>query len=191
MLKINLNEIQTHANQLEKVLSSYEENAMSIVQTIQNSEPNWHDDNSESFFNLINNLKSEIRQFNTEMANVKLTYEQIANRGKRIISFANDIFFDQTQKSEIITSYNTTLEQLKAAKNKLDSANYSFCTGGEQSLIRSAKSKLAISISNFEQSKIKVEDLFSKLTEYEKEISSLMSKIELSPLTEIDYSKYN
>lgn len=191
MLKINLNEIQTHANQLEKVLSSYEENAMSIVQTIQNSEPNWHDDNSESFFNLINNLKSEIRQFNTEMANVKLTYEQIANRGKRIISFANDIFFDQTQKSEIITSYNTTLEQLKAAKNKLDSANYSFCTGGEQSLIRSAKSKLAISISNLEQSKIKVEDLFSKLTEYEKEISSLMSKIELSPLTEIDYSKYN
>lgn len=191
MLKIDLNEIQTHTNQLENVLSSYEDNVMNIVQTMQNSEPNWHDDNSESFFTLINNLKSEVRQFNDEMSNVKLTYEQIASRGKKIISFANDIFFDQTQKSEIIASYNATLEQLKGAKGKLDSTNCSFCTGGEQSLIRSAKSKLATSISELSKSKAKIENLFAQLTEYEREISSLMNKIELSPLTEIDYSKYN
>lgn len=191
MLKINLNDIQTHTNQLEKVLSSYEENIMNIIQTIQNSELNWHDDNSETFFNLINNLKSEVRQFNTEMANIKLTYEQIANKGKKIISFANDIFFDQTQKSEISSAYNTTLEQLKGAKKNLDSTNYSFCTIGEQSLIRSAKSKLATSISNLEKSKAKVENLFVQLTDYEREISSLMSKIEINPITEIDYSKYN
>ncbi len=190
MLQINLSDIKSHAKQLESAINNYEENGMTILQEVQNSEPNWHDDNSESFFALITKLKSEVRTFNEQLANIKKTYEQIEQSGKKIISFANDIFFDQTQQTNIKTAYENTIRQLTNAKTVLDGANYSFCTGTEQSLIRNAKSKLSTSIKTLETSRDKIDKLFNKLKEYESEITSLMGKIELAAISEIDYSKY-
>lgn len=190
MLNLNVKDIKTHTEQLLKLINNYELNAMNAIQEIQNSEPNWHDDNSAEFFEKIAKMKAETRNFIDELEKVKDTYKDIVTSARRIISFANDIFFDQSKKSNIISTYNTTISTLQSARQKIDSLNTSFCTGSERANIRSASNKLKQSIKDLEISKEKINAKFTELANLESEIASVMAKLEINKLPEVDYNKF-
>lgn len=190
MLKANVSNIKSYAEQLSVLLSSYENNTMSIMREILNVDTLWLDDNSESFFLKLNKPKRELSEFIENLNDLQEKYERVVKKIREIESSINDIYFNQNYKSTIIQAYNRNIENLKSIKSNLDNQSISFCNSYEQSLVREAVSLLNNSISTLENSRNIIERLFIKLSAAESEINAMLIKIEMNLLTEVDFSQY-
>lgn len=190
MLNINASNLRTYAQELEKLLSQYEENSMIIAKEMQDAETIWHDDNSEAFFQNITKQKSELKDFIKSLQKVNTTYEDIISKINKIKSNMNTIFVDESKRSSIKSSYNTAINNLYSIRNRLSSFPTYFCTYYERSMIRSEVSRLGNAAKSLETARNNIETLFSKFSALEGEITRVMSKIEISTISNIDFSEY-
>ena len=190
MLKIDVQSMKNHAEKLTKLIDEYEENAMIISREIQNADTEWHDDNTEKFFNNLEKQKSELKEFIASMNEVGKAYDKIEEKAKKIKSNIKTAFVDSKYKSNTMSVYSTAINKLWNVRNRLNSQSTYFCTYYEKNLVRNAVYKLGNAAQSLENSKRKVENLFDKFSVLETEINSLLSKIEVASITEIDYSEY-
>lgn len=190
MLKANVSNIKSYAEQLSKLLSLYENNTMSIMREILNVDTLWLDDNSESFFLKLNKPKRELSEFLEKLNDIQEKYEQVVKKIRDIESSINDLYFNQSYKNTIIQAYNRNIDNLRSIKSNLDSQSISFCNSYEQNLVREAVNFLNNSISILGNSRNIIERLFIKLSTVESEINAMLMKIEMNLLTEVDFSQY-
>ena len=190
MLKIDVQSMKNHAEKLAKLVEQYEENTMILSREIQNSDTEWHDDNTETFFNKMEKQKGELKEFISNMNEVSTTYETIVDKTQKIKKNIKTAFVDQKYKSNIMSTYSKAINNLWNVRNRLNGQSIYFCTYYEKNLVRNAVYKLGNAAQSLENSKKKIENLFEKFSILENEISSLLSKIEIMSITEIDYSEY-
>lgn len=190
MLRIDVQAMKNHAEQLANLIEKYEENAMVISREIQNADTEWHDDNTEKFFNNMEKQKGEIKEFIANMNEVSVAYDKIVEKAKKIKNNIKTAYVDSKYKSNIMSTYSRAINNLWNVRNRLNGQSIYFCTYYEKNLVRNAVYKLGNTAQSLENSKKKIENLFDKFSALETEINSLLSKIEILSITEIDYSEY-
>ena len=190
MLKINLENLKTYAEELSKLLDKYEENAMTIAKEMQDGEMNWHDDNTEEFFINITKQKAELKDFIVSLKKVDTSYDEIIKKIDKIKSNMKTIFVDESKKATIKAAYDTAIGNLSSIRNRLNGLSIYFCTYYERSLIRNEISRMGNAAQSLENAKKNIETLFTKFASLETEINNIMSKINISTISQIDFSAY-
>ena len=190
MLKINLGNLKTYAQELGMLLDKYEENAMTIAKEMQDGEMNWHDDNTEEFFVNITKQKEELKEFLVSLKKVDTSYDDIIKKIDKIKSNMKTIFVDDSKKSTIKTAYDTAIKNLLSIRNRLNGLSIYFCTYYEKSLIRSEISRMGSAAQSLENAMNNIDTLFSKFAALETEINNTMSKISINTISSIDFSEY-
>lgn len=190
MLKINVQNMISATTELQTLIESYEENTQMISHELQNSELNWHDDNSGIFFDYIKLQKNQLTSFITDLYNTNAKYNYIIEEIKKINSNIKSIFSDQNKENGIMASYNSAIENLRNLKYRLGNLNISFCSYYEQRLIRSEINRLNNNVNALESSKRRVTEMYRKLNDLEAKIITTLSKISIKNITEIDYSQF-
>ena len=191
MLNINLSSINTLSEALLEEINNYEEKTLSCTQEIFNTQPNWHDQNSERFFENIPLQKLEIQSFIDDLKNINETYKNIIKEIQKvnIDEPINKLFVNQNNKATIIESYKIAINNFKNTMQKLNSFNLSFCSSTEKSLIKSEISRLNTIITKLTISKNKIEKAFDELKIAEENINTMLSKDLISALLkELHYS---
>ena len=190
MLKLNVQNMINATTELQTLIESYEENTQMITHELQNSELNWHDDNSGIFFDYIKIQKSQLTEFIANLYSTKNKYDYLISEIKKINNNIRSIFSDQNKENGIIASYNSAIDELRNLRYRLGNLNTSFCSYYEQRLIRNEISRLSNNVSALESSKRRVSEMYRKLNDLEAKIITTLSKITIKNITEIDYSQF-
>ena len=93
MLKIDVQSMKNHAEKLAKLVEQYEENTMILSREIQNSDTEWHDDNTETFFNKMEKQKGELKEFISNMNEVSTTYETIVDKTQGLFWWNGAVYY--------------------------------------------------------------------------------------------------
>ena len=193
MLNINVLKMKNHCEELSKQIDNYEENTMSICQELYNSQTNWHDDNSEKFFDKIPPQKNNIQNFIENLRDVNKNYKKIIEETNKVDvgMTINTISVNQDKKPNIISDYDTTINSLKNTMNKLNSYNLSFCSSNEKTLIKNEVKRLNNILTKLNESKTKTSNLFDTLKNVEQNVANILinNKINFNILEE-DYTEF-
>lgn len=190
MLNIDVAKIKSSAEELKRTLNNYEESVMTLAKEMQDSELDWHDDNSAEFFSKIEVQKGELKEFLKCLTKVNTTYEQIVSKIRNVKSNINTLFVNEAYKKSISTSYSTAINNLNAIANRLAGLSTYFCTYYERSIINSEINRMRTTASNLENSKKEIEKLFSNFAIVENEIKAAMSRLEVNTIGIIDFAQY-
>ena len=193
MLNISLTSIKKISEELTGQISEYEEDLLSTCQEVFNTQPNWHDQNSNKFFDNISTQKIDIQKFILNLKLIDDSYKKIIEEITKINvdEPINVLFVNQNKKIIIMDLYNTLINSLRSTNQKLSSLNISFCKSNEKSLIKIEIQRLNKIIMELTDSKNKVEKLFDELKIAEQNIIKLLTGIEISSrVKEIDYSEF-
>lgn len=190
MLKVSVTKLKEHSEKLQNLIKKYEENSQTIAKELTNSELNWHDDNSSSFFLEIKKNNSQLQIFITELANVSGKYTKVLEAINKIDFSIKSFYVNQEYKSTIIQSYNNSISKIKNIKQKLDNLHMSFCSYSERNIINNEIKRLSNCIEEIEKSKEKVDNMFIDLEKIETLIVDTLSDIEMCKLDLFEYEKY-
>lgn len=190
VLKINVQNMINATTELQTLIESYEENTQMITHELQNSELNWHDDNSGIFFDYIKLQKSQLTEFIANLYSTKNKYDYLISEIKKINNNIRSIFSDQNKENGIIASYNSAIDELRNLRYRLGNLNTYFCSYYEQRLIRNEITRLNNNVNALESSKRRVIEMYRKLNDLEAKIITTLSKITIKNITEIDYSQF-
>ncbi len=190
MLNINVQNMRTAIEELKNLIETYEENSMTVAYELKNTEPNWHDDNSPSFFEKIHLLKNQLSEFISDMDSVKTTYQYIIEEIRKIENGINILFSDSSKEKNIIAAYNNAINKASNAKYKINSLSIGFCSYYEQRAIRNEITRINNIQRDLERSKNNVINMFRKLSDLEMKINASFAKLKMDYITEIDYSQY-
>lgn len=190
MLSLNVAEMQSHATELKRLIDSYEEYSMSIVQELKNSEVTWKDDNSDRFFSAISNQKNVVEKFISELKTVKDKYDSIVTEAHNISSGMNKIFANQQFKSVIMSRFDSAISSLRGIQNRLNNQYMSFCTYYERSTVYGIASEFGRMANRLSDAKDRVESLFNRLNTLETNITATLRKISISSIQKLDLSAF-
>ena len=190
MLSLNVSSMKNNVLDLKNAINQYEKYAMNIVKELQNSELDWKDDNSSSFFAEISTQKRDVERLVAELKAVKDKYVDIVDQAHKIASDMNKIFVNQNFKTIIMSRYDYAIDSLYGVRDSLNSQYMSFCTYYERSTVYSIANEIGKAASRLKSSKEKVDRLFTKLNALENNISASLGKIEIKVLSKVDVSAY-
>lgn len=190
MLNINVAKIKSSGEELKRVIEKYEENVMILAKQIQDCELEWHDDNSAKFFSRAEKQKSELKEFLTSLKKVDTTYEDIVNKILLIKSNINTLFIDETYKSTIKNSYVNAINDLTSISTKLSNLQTYFCTYYERSAINAEISRIKSAKMKLEAAKNNIENLFSRFSSIEGEITAAITKLEINTISIMDLDEF-
>lgn len=186
MLKLDVSSMNSHAKELKKLIDKYEENSMNILLELQNAELDWHDDNSETFFEKTRKQKIQVIDFISMLSKIYDKYINIVEDVLKIDGKINLIYFNSKKRSSVISKYNSSISNIKNFKNRLRGLSVSFCTSYEKNIISSEVSRLNQIISDLTASRDKVDAMFGDLSSLEKNILDCMESIKTVKVNELD-----
>jgi DNA repair exonuclease SbcCD ATPase subunit len=190
MLNVNVSQIKSSAEELKKTLDKYEENVMILAKQMQDCEVEWHDDNSENFFQKIEKQKSELKEFLVCLKKVDTTYVEIVNKILNVKSNIRTLYVNESYKNNIKNAYTTAINNINSIRSKLNGLSTYFCTYYERGIINSEINRMANTAAKLEKAKDNIDDLFNDFAVIESEIIAAIAKIEINKIDPIDFAEY-
>ncbi len=190
MLKIYVSKLSEQSKELKNLVDQYEETAMTIFQEISNAEFSWHDDNSGDFFDGVSSYKAKLKAFIEDLENTSKKYEQIVESANKIKKGAEVLYCNQNYRTSVRSSFDNSISHVNSIRSQLNNLSTYFCTYNERQTIRNEIGRLDGIASRLNGSKKYVDDLFGKLIALENEISTKLSKIDITKIGTYEFERF-
>ena len=179
MNMVDVDNLRFLLDQLEILISDYQNNYINLYNEIQDSEMFWQDAHSNVFFRKKTIEKSRIDITYDELESTKDIYKNIINMYGNIGDY---IEFDLVNRQHLLAKFNTYINKLNRIYNLYCDLDYSFANPSIQSSIEVQKEIVRESLDDATVLREKIKTLMEEISENERKIKRMISKLNIKVL---------
>ena len=171
-MEVNVNKIKSEIINLDKTIEEYENNYLSLYNELNSFSFNWKSDKSDIFFDKKQKEKISINDFIVEIKSYRDFFDYIL---RTYGTMGEKVFYDITSYNEAHTKLISFINDLKSVLEKLKQLK---CKN-PNSIVKVNQKIFKVSeyINELEMLNSRLNDIFKKIEEYEKDIKYRISKL--------------
>lgn len=186
MINVNSSEIEKELMYLNKLITEYEDNYLSLFRELNSSSLFWKDGKSELFFDTIPKEKIKNDNYYQEIKNVQNIYTYILEQYKKI---GNKINIDLNYQEAILKRFDKIILELENIKSLYEHLDTSFCIE-EKGIILNELKDITQIIEIIKDEKNRIKNLLEKIESIEMEISTQINKIKITYIKDYEIDNY-
>ncbi|MBR1376443.1 MAG: hypothetical protein IJ565_01380 [Bacilli bacterium] len=181
MNEIKVDKLKDEVVKLNKLIDDYEDNYLNMYHEIMNSNSDWIDGNSITFFSE-KDLEKQKRELGVdELKNVSNIYQYIASSYETL---ANNIKYDLDKKNTINSEINEYIKKINSIIRDYSNLSTKYVDSSIRIAINNEITKLRKTKSKAKILRNTLEEIFNNIEEIEKNVNSKISQIKIDIITQ-------
>lgn len=185
-MKVDLKELQSKIDSLDKIINEYETNILNLYNQLLSASIYWKDEDSLKFNERISFEKKQASIKFLELKSVKETFKYLISKYENI---GQKIVFDLKSKEKInkfLDDYISQLEKISNHYNQINLSNYKSIDNGLSIKLTNQKLVVKKLKNNMKTIKDNINENFNKLEEIEIQIAERLNKLKIVYIKEIN-----